>query len=327
MRVARAFGVLAVLVAAAVGSFTLTSDPVSGGPTRSRSRTSLSRRRTTTRKPAATVKPVPSTKAVPSTKPVPSTFTVATGALTEASGCALSRADPNTVWLHNDSGNAPQLFALDLTTKALRVVDVVDAKLVDWEDIAALPGGGLLVGDIGDNDMKRASVQFYRIANLAGSTFSAQVQTLTYEDGPHNAEALVVDPTTSASATGPAVYVITKDETGHSGVYRADGNVLRKVAPLTIADEAPIFGNLITAADSLPDGSGVVLRTYQYAYMLKRPAGKPFEAAFSATPVRINVPFLAQAEAICVLQDGKTALSTTESRGATELPFVYVALP
>jgi hypothetical protein len=280
--------------------------------------------------PAKKPKPKPKPARVTTTKPVgaamPPPFTIPTGALTEASGCAITKADPDTVWLHNDSGNAPELFALSLSTKKVRTVGVVDVKLVDWEDIAAYPGGGVIVGDIGDNESKRTSVQLYRIADLARSPLTAVLQNLTYDDGPHNAEALVVDPD-AAHAASPAVYVITKEETGRSAVYRADGSVLRKIGPLTISGEVPIFGNQITAGAALPDGSGFILRTYQYAYLFRRPVGKPFEASFGAAPVRIDLPPVIQGEAICVLQDGKTAITTTESRGATTLPVVFVALP
>ena len=250
---------------------------------------------------------------------------VPTGDLTEASGCAVVVNDPGTVWLHNDSGNSPVLFAFDLATSKIRSVPVANASVVDWEDSAPLPGGGLVIGDIGDNDSKRESVQLYRIDDLTKSPLNATRRDLRYEDGPHNAEALVVDPASPVS--DPAIYVITKEPTGRSSVYQAIGTTLKKVASVSILDEALLFPNLITGGAALPGGAGVILRTYQYVYVYKKPAGQPFTAAFSVKPTRVSTPFLLQTEAVCVLSNGTTALTTTESRGASTIPFVFFPIP
>lgn len=284
------------------------------------------RTKSTSKKPHSTkptVKPMIST---PTTIPGPRSFSLATGALTEASGCAILKSDPNTVWLHNDSGDTPRLFALDLLKKRIRSVDVTgDVEARDWEDIAPVSTGGVLIGDIGDNDAVRKSVNFYRVRNLSGESVTAERQTLHYEDGSHNAEALLVDPASPVDSL--RVYVITKEPTGISGVYRAEGDDLRKTGTITISGEGFLFPNLITAADALPDGSGFILRTYQYAYLFKRATGQPFETSFAAKPTQISLPLLPQAESLCVFPDGKTALTTTESRGADTISFVTFDLP
>jgi hypothetical protein len=280
-------------------------------------------------KPGATAPTPTSTKPVAKVTSVPPSavqlFSLPTGPLVEISGCAILKSDPTTVWMHNDSGNAPQLFALDLTKRTVKTVDVSGVDLVDWEDMAATPGGGVIVGDIGDNDMKRKTVDTYLVENLASSPLTASHQELRYEDGPHNAESLLVDPTDTANP--PKTYVITKDSNGESAAYRADGNVLRKVAPITISTETFLVPNQITAADALPDGSGIILRTYQFGYLLRRKAGEPFESVFRATPEQFPLPLMAQAEALCVAPDGKTLFTTTESRGASTISYATAPVP
>lgn len=286
---------------------------------RSRSPTTTMVKRRTTRPTTAGT-----TTTTPTTPPTQE-FTVPTGPLTEISGCAITRADPDTIWLHNDSGNAPQLFAVDLRTKKVRSVDVAGAELVDWEDMSPLPDGGVIIGDIGDNERSRTSVDLYRIADLTTSPLAAERRSLTYDDGAHDAEALVVDP--DRARTEPAVYVITKEASGSAGVYRADGAALHRVASVAISGEALIFPNLITAADALPDGSGIIMRTYQYAYLFRKRPGQPFADAFTVKPIRIPLPFLPQAEALCMTPNGRTAITTTESRGAPTVTFVLFTLP
>ena len=250
-------------------------------------------------------------------------FEVPTGELGEVSGCAVSQRLANTVWLHNDSGDSPRLFRLNTVTKAVRKVAVSGAEAVDWEDIAALPNGDLLIADIGDNAKKRDGVVLYQVPEPArlSRTVAATARRLRYVDGPHNAEALVVDP-----ANGTP-YVITKEESGVASVYGAGGDTLKSVGTITIDGESLFFPNLITGADALPDGSAVVLRTYQFGYVLARSPGKPFTSAFSATPKKFALPFMLQAEAICALGDSRSVFTTTESRGEKSILAAVISLP
>ena len=287
------------------------------------SATSVTTPKSALRKSVKSSRPVKSAKVPAPTARPDRSFSIPTGELTEASGCAVSKATPDLVWLHNDSGNAARLFGVNLTTKAVRVVDVGGAQAVDWEDIAMLPNGNLLIGDIGDNAKQRTSITLYEVPEPSTTTNSVTAvgRTLQYIDGPHNAEALVVDPTDGTP------YVITKEETGIAGVYVADGGALRSVGTITIDTESFLFPNLITGADALPDGSGIVLRTYQFGYVLRRPAGQPFVAAFSAKPKPFALPFMIQAEAICALRDARSVFTTTESRGEATIPMAIVSLP
>jgi hypothetical protein len=81
---------------------------------------------------------------------------------------------------------------------------------------------------------------------------------LTYPDGPHDAEALAVDPRTGR------IVVVTKDSVG--GVYEVPAEVSRTgVNRLRKVGAAPA---VVTDAAYLPDGSGLVTRTYTSALLL-----------------------------------------------------------
>ena len=89
------------------------------------------------------------------------------------------------------------------------------AEHVDWEDIA-IRGRTLYVGDIGDNLAQRPDIAVYRFAEPApGATARATRIVLRYPDGPHDAEALLVDPRNGT------LVIVTKDFGGRSGVYIA----------------------------------------------------------------------------------------------------------
>ncbi|MFH0909855.1 MAG: hypothetical protein V1929_13930 [bacterium] len=156
------------------------------------------------------------------------TGTIQTNLITETSGLAASRRNPGVLWLHNDSGDAPRLYAIDAAGNTLGIYTLTGAAAVDWEDMALAtdPVDGvdyLYVGDIGDNTATRSSVEIYRVpepvvstnqsglvTNLAGvSTY-----TLNYPDGAHNAETLLADPWSGD------LIIVTKGDTP-ARIYRA----------------------------------------------------------------------------------------------------------
>src|SRR5205085_1640483 len=67
--------------------------------------------------------------------------------LTESSGIVASRIHPGVYWTHNDSGNPPELFAVDERGRNLGVWRVSGASNVDWEDISSDAAGHLIIGD------------------------------------------------------------------------------------------------------------------------------------------------------------------------------------
>src|SRR5690606_11546671 len=98
--------------------------------------------------------------------------TIASEELTEASGLVASRAHPGVLWLHNDSGDGPRLFALTEQGALLGEVTIEGAQAHDWEDIAlgSGPEAGksyLYIADTGDNGASRDDVQIYRVEEPA----------------------------------------------------------------------------------------------------------------------------------------------------------------
>ncbi len=72
-------------------------------------------------------------------------------AIGEASGIVKSRKYPGVFWVHNDSGNAPRLFAVRRDGGLIREY-MVKIPNVDWEDIAIDNAGHLYLGEIGNNE-------------------------------------------------------------------------------------------------------------------------------------------------------------------------------
>ena len=243
--------------------------------------------------------------------------------ITESSGVAVG---PDVLWTHNDSGDTARFFALDRHCNTLATYDVTDETATDWEDMAR-GAGYLWLGDIGDNAGTRSSIAVVRVPDLAVSKGShhltGAVFRFAYEDGPHDAETLLVHPRTGQ------LYVVTKSYYGLAGVYAAplhplEGkvNTLTKVVSVTTrltgTSGGPIGppGELsVTAGDINAAATRVVLRTYTDAYEWTV-AGGDVAKALSGTPTVTALPRTDQGEAIAYDTDGRSWITTSEGKGA-----------
>jgi hypothetical protein len=246
-------------------------------------------------------------------------------ALDEVSGVAASRAHPPALWVHNDSGGQPSVYAVAPDGSPLGAYAIDAARNVDWEDLAVGPGpqagtSYLYVGDIGDNERTRDSVDVYRVAEPApapagsgGTLTGAERFTLHYPRRPVDAESLLVDPVTGD------LFVLDKRPAaeGVTTVYRApqaalvDGAdvTLRKAASFVLAPDAPdarlgLPGSLATGADVAPDGDVVLVRTYRGVLAFARPAGESLAAAFAVDPCTAPATPEPQSEAVAFTADG-----------------------
>lgn len=247
--------------------------------------------------------------------------------LEEVSGCAFSRRDPNRVWLHNDSGDGAIVVPVDIKSGAVgRPVTLEGVDVVDLEDIAITTGGEMILADIGDNAEARKSVQLYRFAEPALNATSVRPTRLElrYPDGPHNAEALAVAPDASAA------FIFTKEASGVAAVFRVDltasaVQVMTQIGQVLITGEIPIKANLISAADAV--GETVIVRTFQFGYVLDVPSGGKMDDAARATPRRFSLPLMVQGEALCVSPDGRTLATASESQGASTFALAVGPVP
>jgi hypothetical protein len=185
--------------------------------------------------------------------------------LSEASGLVVSRATPGRLWSHNDSGKA-EIVAFDTKGNITGHLAISGARVEDWEAMATAPCGSgscLYVGDIGDNDAKRAQITIYRMPEPTALGGSAQVDAViraSYPDGAHDAEALLASP-------DGTLYIVTKGDTGQVALYRvpreARGDAAQRLEPVgkPLSKGTPAADARITDGAISPDGEWVALRT------------------------------------------------------------------
>jgi hypothetical protein len=247
--------------------------------------------------------------------------------LNETSGLVVSAKNPGTLWLNNDSGDSARIFAVSAQGALQGIYPLDGATAIDWEDIAIGPGPKaktpyIYVGDIGDNAAARPNIVVYRVAEpkVAGDgATSAQTGvdalTFTYPDGPHDAEALMVDP-----RSGDLYIIIKQYAGGPAGVYRAPADlaagsttVLTKVGEIAYPPGPLVFA--VTASDISRDGRAIGVRTYSGVRLWKLGPDQTVIDALAAKPCDGPLPVELQGETIGLEPDGTGYLTVSEGAG------------
>lgn len=242
--------------------------------------------------------------------PAPTTVcTIGDERLTEVSGLA---SDGPNLYAVNDGGTQLEVYVLGRDCGVRRVISGgIDPY--DVEDLARAKDGTLWLADTGDNDKRRDTVALHALRPDG----QASLYRLTYPDGQHDAEALLLD-------RAGVPHVVTKNVLGEAAVYRPIGPLrspgptkLRKVAAVSLAvtdtPGGPVGTTgsmLVTGGAVSVDGSVVALRTYTEAYLYPAPDGDVV-AALRREPVRISLPNEDHGEAIAFAPNG-TLLSVSE---------------
>ena len=255
--------------------------------------------------------------------------TIKDRSITESSGLVASRSTPGAYWTHNDSGDGPFIYAFDSRGDALGVFRVTGAEARDWEDISIGPGpqrdkSYLYIGDIGGNDEQRSEIIVYRVAepvlnnvkptrNRPGVTEPAEAIRLQYPDGKHDAEALLVHPTSGN------IYIVSKVPIANPVVYEAAAPLvagklitIRRIGEIRVPS---LFGGVITGGGISPDGRHVALCDYFQGYeLVLPPKASNFNDIWKQRMTGFDLGKRKQGEAIAYRLDGNALLATSEGK-------------
>ncbi|WP_367139157.1 hypothetical protein [Saccharothrix sp. HUAS TT1] len=231
--------------------------------------------------------------------------------LEELSGFA---SDGERWFAVNDSDNGSlQVHVLDRNCAITRTI-TAPINPFDVEDLALAPDGTLWAADTGDNGKTRETVALHAVSPDG----TARLHRLTYPDGKHDAEALLID------ANG-IPHIVTKEALGSALVYRPAAGLseaattpLEQVARVSISgSDTPggplqnsVVTRLVTGGAMSRDGRVAALRTYTDAYLFPVTDGDLVKA-LEGDPVRVPLPDEPHGESIAFDPDG-TLLSASE---------------
>jgi hypothetical protein len=241
--------------------------------------------------------------------------TLQSPAISEVSGLVPSAVHPGAYYLHNDSGDSPRVFLVDLRGAVLAELELEGAEAVDWEDADGGPCGSercVYVGDIGDNHEVRGRYTVYRFVEpraIAGpiQAVAAEALPFVYPDGSHDAETLLVD-------EAGAVFVVTKVDAGLSGIYAFPAPLTpgREVTLERVGTVTPPYGvPQLTGGAAGP--RGVLLRSYSSLFLFP---GADVRAALAGKPCMLAVALERQGEAVAWTGQGLGYLTVSEGQAA-----------
>jgi hypothetical protein len=205
-------------------------------------------------------------------------------AIAESSGLVRSRRHAGVFWTHNDSGDAPRIFAITAEGRLLGEFAVEGVRHRDWEDIAVDGAGNLYLGDYGNNGNARQDLVVYRVPEPdpfgAGRVARAdRVLAFRYADqdafparGRRNFDA------ESLFWMEGALYIFTKHRSDtQTKLYRLpveepfEGKrALEPLARFELGGKAAMFFGNATGADLRDDGRVLALLSYGAIHLFER---------------------------------------------------------
>ena len=242
--------------------------------------------------------------------------------ITEASGLASSRLYPAVLWVINDGGNDPMLYAVGTDGADLGTFRVDGASNYDWEALASFQlqdTAYILIADVGDNWEQRETSSLYVVEEPSITKTGLNDDTpvslawhirFTYEDGPRDCEAVAVDAAhqrvllLSKRSLPPVLYELPLQPVQDDGIAVAQ-----------LVTMIPHF-NWPTAMDLSPDGLSALVLTYNSVYLFFRKPDEDWLNAFKKQPQRLHFTQLSQQEAACFGFYGKSVYVTSEKRPA-----------
>ena len=182
--------------------------------------------------------------------------------ITESSGLAVSVKHDDLAYTINDSGNAPIVFAVKISTGAVvGTTTITGSELIDTEAIAIDGDGELWVADTGDNEENRTDIALYALPEPGPGDHSvaAKRYPLAYPSGPADVEALLINPRTGAKG------VVTK------GLFAGELLALPSKLSTQKPNQAKLISNempaMVTDGAMSANGRFALLRSYSDVHL------------------------------------------------------------
>lgn len=240
--------------------------------------------------------------------------------LNEISGMTASSQNQRLLWVSND-GDAGRLYAI--RTDGQNAGELrLPVRVLDVEEIALGPGTEanteyLYVGDVGDNDLRRFEVAVVRLKEptIGASADSLSVDAiehfrLAYPDGPHNVEAMFVDPVSRA------MFLVSK-EPSRATLYSVPIVELKDRARVELKRVGRLAVDNVSGGAISRNGSWILLRREDRGWLWERRSGETVEAALQGAPQAIAVRGRRQGkngEAITFCPDAKCYYTLSEGK-------------
>ncbi|WP_298416923.1 hypothetical protein [uncultured Kordia sp.] len=238
---------------------------------------------------------------------------------------------PNSelLWMINDSGNDPKVFALNTKGKIQSTL-YIDGKNRDWEDLTTDNKGNLYVGDFGNNanDRKNLKVYVFSVNNLDHKkNIEPKVIKFSFPNQkkfPPKKKNRYFDVESFFHYNG-YLYLFTKSRVkknyGITDVYKipatAGKHKARLVTTFHTCDEMSCW---VTSADISPDGKKVVLLSHSAIWQFTDFKGDNF---MNGKMKKFDLGHESQKEGVCFRDNNSVYITDEKSHGSGGNLYVF----
>ncbi len=231
--------------------------------------------------------------------------------------------ESDILWMHNDSGNKSNVFAMDIFGKTAGVIRLKQ-KNKDWEDITSDDEGNLYIADFGNNDNKRKNLVVYKVKNeqlTSEEKIDAEEIKFRYPDQekfPPKKKDRFFDAESIFYNNG-YLYIFSKsrvkDRYGETTLYKVRATPGEHLAILigkfnTCDDDLSCW---ITAADISPDKTKVALLNHNTVFVFTNFEGDNF---FEGELKKYNLDHTSQKEGMTFKNNNTLYIVDEKSHGS-----------
>ena len=260
--------------------------------------------------------------------------------LDEISGLAASKNFPGEYFTLNDGGNPASLQRISESGQYLADYAVPGVINQDWEDLASFELSGkpyLLIADVGDNGGIRDSGRLHVLEEPGPEQQSGELTVawsieFRWPDGARDCEAVAVD-----ARRGEILLVSKKRVPAElwrlplqpGSPERQTAELVGTLGGIEQPDQQqlalnPRYGRYraqITAADLSPNGRVLAVLNYHAVYFYVRPGQDAWTHEQLQRGLRLDFPWMPQAEALAFSADSQRLLIASEQRPSPVLRF------
>jgi hypothetical protein len=207
------------------------------------------------------------------------------------------------IWTIEDSRNPNVLYGVNEHGNLVKEIEIVNAKNIDWEDLASESLGNIYIGDFGNNTKERDHFTIYKISNPKDIKHKTMADVITFKL-PSDTETLNFE---AFFIHLNHFYIINKTNK-ETKVFKVPNTIGNHTAEYICTLKLESEDNKITSADISPNGKTIVLLNKS---MLWKITGFHSDNFCNATIENIAFNHFSQKEGIC-FKDNNTIYVTDE---------------